>query len=54
MNRLTIDTTNQQHQALQELKTLLANRIAQARRGELIEDSIIDIANEVMRHMRMP
>ncbi|WP_157071795.1 hypothetical protein [Steroidobacter denitrificans] len=55
MNRLTINTTDdQQHQALQELKTLLTGRIAQAGRGELVEDSITDIANEVLRHMRTP
>jgi len=79
MSRLTIDVTDQQHQALkalaalegksikqyalerlfpsaspeeqalQELKTLLAERIAQAQRGELVEGSITDVANDALR-----
>ncbi|ATE61998.1 antitoxin [Thauera sinica] len=79
MSRLTIDVTEQQHQALkamaalegktikqyalerlfpaasqdeqamQELKTLLAERLAEARRGEVVEGSITDIANDLLR-----
>ena len=79
MSRLTIDVTDQQHQALkalaalegksikqyalerlfpsasaeeqalQELKALLAERIAQAQRGELVEGSITDVANDALR-----
>lgn len=80
MSRLTIDVTDQQHQALkalaalegksikqyalerlfpsafpeeqalQELKTLLTERITQAQRGELVEGSITDVADDEMRH----
>lgn len=80
MSRLTIDVTDQQHQALkalaalegksikqytlerlfpstspeegalQELKALLAERIAQAQRGGLVEGSITDIADDELRH----
>ncbi|AMN48072.1 antitoxin [Steroidobacter denitrificans] len=80
MSRLTIDVTDQQHQALkalaalegksikqyalerlfpsaspeeqalQELKALLAERIAQAQRGELVEGSITDVADDELRH----
>lgn len=79
MSRLTIDVTEQQHQALkamaalegktikqyalerlfpaasqdeqamQELKTLLAERLAEARRGEVVEGSITDVANDLLR-----
>lgn len=42
-------STSQEEQALRELKTLLTERIAQARRGELVEDSITDIAEDVLR-----
>lgn len=81
MSRLTIDVTDQQHQALkalaalegksikqyalerlfppptspegqalQELKALLAERIAQAQRGELVEGSIADVADGALHH----
>lgn len=79
MSRLTIDITEQQHQALkasaalqgktikqyvlerllpstaqeqealQELRTLLAERIAQVQRGERVEGSISDIADDELR-----
>ncbi|WP_418648298.1 antitoxin [Thauera butanivorans] len=79
MSRLTIEVTEQQHQALkakaalegksikqytlerlfpsaqgedealQALKALLAERIAEAERGELVEASIADVANDVLR-----
>lgn len=79
MSRLTIDVTEQQHQALkamaalegksikqyalerlfpasadeeqamQELKTLLLERLAEAERGDVIERSITEIANEILR-----
>lgn len=79
MSRLTIDVTEQQHQALkataalegktikqyalerlfptsageeqalQELKALLAERIAEAQRGEVVEGAITDIADELLR-----
>ncbi|TBU87662.1 antitoxin [Phytopseudomonas dryadis] len=38
-----------EQQALQELKDLLAERIAEARRGEVVEDSVTNIAEEVLR-----
>ena len=37
-------------QALQDLKALLAERIAQAQSGELVEGSITDIADDALRH----
>jgi uncharacterized protein (DUF1778 family) len=79
VSRLTIDVTEQQHQALkamaalegksikqyalerlfpasadeeqamQELKTLLLERLAEAERGDVIERSITEIANEILR-----
>ena len=79
MSRLTIDVTEQQHQALKaraalegktikqytlerlfptnntedqamdELKALLAERVAQAERGELVEGRISDIAEQILR-----
>jgi hypothetical protein len=78
MSRLTIDITEQQHQALKamaalagksikqftlerlfppgsedqaarELKALLADRVAEARRGEYAQGSIITIAEETLR-----
>ncbi|MBN9426892.1 MAG: antitoxin [Burkholderiales bacterium] len=82
MSRLTVDVTDQQHQALkamaalegktikkyvlerlfpspkvgdealQALKNLLAERIAEAERGELAEGSITDVANESLRGKR--
>ena len=82
MSRLTIEVTDQQHQALkamaalegktikqyalerlfppdageeqamQALKTLLAERIDEARRGEIVEGSITDIAAQVLREER--
>lgn len=78
MSRLTIDITEQQHQALKamaalqgktikayalerlfpadrtaeqaldELRALLQQRLAEAQRGELSSRSITDIANEVI------
>lgn len=82
MSRLTIDVTDQQHQALKamaalegktikqyalerlfppaigeeraayQLKTLLTERLAEARRGELEQGSISDIADELLRGSR--
>lgn len=82
MSRLTIDVTEQQHQALKavsalqgktikqyvlerlfpvdtdedqaldELKTLLNQRLEEARRGEVVADSITDIAEEVLASPR--
>lgn len=79
MSRLTIDITEQQHQALkamaalegksikqftlerlfadqtgedngiQELKTLLSERVAEARRGGVVQGSISQIAEETLR-----
>jgi uncharacterized protein (DUF1778 family) len=78
MGRLTIDITDQQHQALkamaalagksikqftlerlfpsgtedqaaQELKVLLAERVAEAHRGEYAEGSISEIAGKALR-----
>lgn len=79
MSRLTIDVTEQQHQALKaraalegktikqytlerlfpaatagaqamdELKALLAERVAEAERGELVEGRISDIAEQILR-----
>jgi len=79
MSRLTIDVTEQQHQALKamaalegksirqyalerlfpaatgeeealrSLKTLLAERIAEAQRGEIVEGGIADVANDALR-----
>lgn len=78
MSRLTIDMTEQQHQALKataalqgksikayalerllppaadeeqaldELKALLSERLAEAQRGELITHTITDVAGEVL------
>ena len=78
MSRLTIDVTEQQHQALKaraalegktikqytlerlfppetteeqamnELKALLADRVAEAERGELVEGRIRDIAEQIL------
>lgn len=41
-------TDETEHQAMQKLKTLLAERIAEAQRGDLVPDSISDIANNVL------
>ena len=76
MSRLTIDITEQQHQALKamaalegktikqftlerlvdaqqtdlnEIRTLLAERVAQAQRGEVIKGSISEIAEQAIR-----
>lgn len=79
MSRLTIDVTEQQHQALKAmaalegksikqyalerlfpnladeeqallgLQALLKERIAEAQRGEVLESSISDIADELLR-----
>jgi uncharacterized protein (DUF1778 family) len=76
MSRLTIDITEQQHQALKataalegktikqftlerlfnteksdisEIRALLAERVAQAQRGEVIKGSISDIAEQAIR-----
>jgi hypothetical protein len=79
MSRLTIDVTEQQHQALkalaalegkslrqyalerlfrggaaeqpalEEIRSLLAERLAEAQRGELVEDGIMDLAEETLR-----
>ena len=43
MNRLTID-------GIEELRTLLAERVAQAQCGELVEGSITDVAADALRH----
>ena len=78
MSRLTIDVTDQQHQALkamaalagksikqytlerlfppatpqdgalEELKLLIAERVAEAQRGEIVQGRIRDIAEEVL------
>lgn len=78
MSRLTIDVTEQQHQALkamaalqgktikqyalerlfpraseeeqalQDLQALLLQRLAEAQRGEVVDHSIMDVANEVL------
>lgn len=78
MSRLTIDVTEQQHQALkamaalqgktikqyalerlfpgaseeeralQDLQALLSQRLAEAQRGEVIDRSIMDVADEVL------
>lgn len=40
---------NQEEQAQQALKALLAERIAEAQRGELVKDSITDVANDLLR-----
>jgi hypothetical protein len=80
MSRLTIDVTDQQHQALKamaalagktikqfvlekllpdtskeeqalrELKALLVERVAEAGRGELVADSITDVAKAELRN----
>ena len=78
MSRLTIDITEQQHQALkamaalagksikqftlerlfppgseyqaaQELKALLAERVAEAHRGEYVQGTISEIAEKTLR-----
>ncbi|MDW7646362.1 MAG: hypothetical protein SCI25_15135 [Desulfuromonadales bacterium] len=76
MSRLTIDITEQQHQALKamaalegktikqftlerlfdaqetelnDIRTLLAERVAQAQRGEVIKGSISEIAEQAIR-----
>jgi uncharacterized protein (DUF1778 family) len=77
MSRLTIDVTDQQHQALKamaalegksirqyalerlfppdveqavdELRSLLAARLAEARRGELVEQSITAVAEDELQ-----
>ena len=76
MSRLTIDITEQQHQALKamaalegktikqftlerlfdaqqsdldEIRTLLAERVAQAQRGEVIKGSISEVAEQAIR-----
>jgi len=41
-----------EEQALQALKNLLAERIAEAERGELVEGSISDIASKLLREQR--
>jgi len=41
-----------EEQALQALKNLLAERIADAERGELVEGSISDIASKLLREQR--
>jgi hypothetical protein len=38
-----------EEQAAHQLKTLLTDRLAQARRGELEQSSISDIADELLR-----
>lgn len=78
MSRLTIDVTEQQHQALkalaalegktikqyalerlfpaaeeqalEALKTLLTERIAEAQRGDVVQGSITDIATGLLRN----
>lgn len=82
MSRLTIDVTDQQHQALkamaalegktikqyaierlfpsdeelamQELRALLLERLAEAERGEVSHLSAVEIAEEVMRETDAP
>ena len=79
MSRLTIDISEQQHQALKamaalegktikqytlerifssedsgslaldQIKALLAERVAQAERGEVVEDSIIQVAERAVQ-----
>lgn len=38
-----------EEQAMDELKTLLAERVAEAERGELVEGRISDIAEQILR-----
>lgn len=38
-------------EAMQELETLLQPRIAQAKKGEFVDESVDDIANEVYKDL---
>lgn len=47
-----LPASQSEEQALQALKNLLAERIAEAERGELVEGSISDIASKLLREQR--
>jgi len=53
LERLFSDADGQQ-QALGELKNLLNQRLAQAQRGDLEQDSMTDIAKAELRHAAAP
>jgi phosphotransferase system HPr-like phosphotransfer protein len=48
LQRLFAATPDEEH-AMQELKTLLASRIAEGTRGEVSDQSITEIADEVLQ-----